>query len=196
MMKQFWIMVKQFLLYLLLDQGLLLMAVALWSLPTDVHADKRDGFSIVGVWMLKSETAPDGKVTPSIYTQYTRCKIYDADSTYYTVQLHAVAVLPASAQYSTYIWKADSLYLCGEYAQSSAMFEKAFQSERDVQGQHLYNAACVAALSGDADKAFQRLFARLEKEPAWYSETFEQDEDLMSLHGDARWKVCAISASP
>ncbi len=40
MMKQFWIMVKQFLLYLLLDQGLLLMAVALWSLPTDVHADK------------------------------------------------------------------------------------------------------------------------------------------------------------
>lgn len=90
MMKQFWIMVKQFLLYLLLDQGLLLMAVALWSLPTDVHADKRDGFSIVGVWMLKSETAPDGKVTPSIYTQYTRCKIYDADSTYYTVQLHAV----------------------------------------------------------------------------------------------------------
>ena len=90
MMKQFWIMVKQFLLYLLLDQGLLLMAVVLWSLPTDVHADKRDGFSIVGVWMLKSETAPDGKVTPSIYTQYTRCKIYDADSTYYTVQLHAV----------------------------------------------------------------------------------------------------------
>ena len=50
----------------------------------------RKDFSIVGVWMLKSETAPDGRVTPSIYTQYTRCKIYDSDSTYYTVQLHAV----------------------------------------------------------------------------------------------------------
>ena len=50
----------------------------------------RKGFSIVGVWMMKSETAPDGKVTPSIYTHYTRCKIYDADSTYYTVQLHTV----------------------------------------------------------------------------------------------------------
>ena len=40
--------------------------------------------------MLVSETAPDGKETKQIYTQYTRCKIYDADSTYYTVQLHAV----------------------------------------------------------------------------------------------------------
>jgi DNA-binding CsgD family transcriptional regulator len=46
--------------------------------------------SIVGVWMMESETAPDGRETHSIYTQYTRCKIYDADSTYYTVQLHAV----------------------------------------------------------------------------------------------------------
>ena len=105
----------------------------------------------------------------------------------------AVAAVPAKAQYSTYIWKADSLFMCGEYAQSSAMFDKAFQSERDIQGQHLYNAACVAALSGDADKAFRRLFARLEKEPGWYSETFEQDEDLTSLHGDARWKMFADS---
>jgi tetratricopeptide (TPR) repeat protein len=105
----------------------------------------------------------------------------------------AAVAVPAKAQYSTHIWKADSLFLCGEYAQSSAMFDKAFQSERDIQGQHLYNAACVAALSGDADKAFRRLFARLEKEPALYSETFEQDEDLMSLHGDARWKVFADS---
>ena len=47
-------------------------------------------FSIVGVWMMEKETAPDGKEVPQIYTQYTRCKIYDADSTYYTVQLHAV----------------------------------------------------------------------------------------------------------
>ena len=28
----------------------------------------------------------------------------------------ALAVLPAKAQYSMYIWKADSLFLCGEYA--------------------------------------------------------------------------------
>jgi len=65
------------------------VSLLLCLLPICCWADKKD-FSIVGVWMLKSETAPDGKETPSIYTQYTRCKIYDADSTYYTVQLHAV----------------------------------------------------------------------------------------------------------
>ncbi|MBQ6965328.1 MAG: hypothetical protein IJP82_06520 [Bacteroidaceae bacterium] len=65
------------------------VSLLLCLLPISCWADKKD-FSIVGVWMLKSETAPDGKETPSIYTQYTRCKIYDADSTYYTVQLHAV----------------------------------------------------------------------------------------------------------
>jgi hypothetical protein len=65
---------------------------AIWMLcllPLCCWAGRKD-FSIVGVWMLKSETAPDGRMTPSIYTQYTRCKIYDSDSTYYTVQLHAV----------------------------------------------------------------------------------------------------------
>lgn len=46
--------------------------------------------SVFGAWVMKSETAPDGRVSESIYTGYTRCKIYDADSTYYSVQLHAV----------------------------------------------------------------------------------------------------------
>ena len=50
----------------------------------------RSHYPIVGAWVLKSETAPDGRVTQTIYTGYTRCKIYDADSTYYSVQLHAV----------------------------------------------------------------------------------------------------------
>ena len=67
----------------------LFATLMLCLLPLCCWADKKD-FSIVGVWMLKSETAPDGKETPQIYTQYTRCKIYDSDSTYYTVQLHAV----------------------------------------------------------------------------------------------------------
>lgn len=46
--------------------------------------------SVFGAWVMKSETAPDGRVAESIYTGYTRCKIFDADSTYYSVQLHAV----------------------------------------------------------------------------------------------------------
>lgn len=54
------------------------------------HLSVNTRHSIIGVWMMEKETAPDGKEIPQIYTQYTRCKIYDADSTYYTVQLHAV----------------------------------------------------------------------------------------------------------
>lgn len=57
---------------------------------TKNHHPKPVERTVFGVWMMESETAPDGKTTPSIYTQYTRCKIYDSDSTYYTVQLHAV----------------------------------------------------------------------------------------------------------
>lgn len=71
---------------------LLSLTLLFFLLPfrSGAQSNGKKPFSIVGVWMLKSETAPDGKVTPSIYTQYTRCKIYDPDSTYYTVQLHAV----------------------------------------------------------------------------------------------------------
>lgn len=67
----------------------LLLSLLLYSLSGMANNDLKD-FSIVGVWMLKSEIAPDGKENQSVYTQYTRCKIYDPDSTYYTVQLHAV----------------------------------------------------------------------------------------------------------
>ena len=68
---------------------ILYILLSMLLVPLLCHAEEQD-FSIVGVWMMKSETAPDGRVTESIYTQYTRCKIYDPDSTYYTVQLHAV----------------------------------------------------------------------------------------------------------
>ena len=69
-----------------------LCAIALSCLAESTVAERTDtkGYCVFGAWMLVSETAPDGKETSSIYTQYTRCKIYDADSTYYTVQLHAV----------------------------------------------------------------------------------------------------------
>ena len=65
----------------------LLCAITLSCLAE--RTDRKD-YCVFGAWMLVSETAPDGKETSSIYTQYTRCKIDDADSTYYTVQLHAV----------------------------------------------------------------------------------------------------------
>ena len=57
---------------------------------TNVNSPDSKERCIFGAWVMVSETAPDGKETKSIYTQYTRCKIYDPDSTYYSVQLHAV----------------------------------------------------------------------------------------------------------
>lgn len=111
------------------------------------------------------------------------------------VALALLAVIPASAQYDTYIWKADSLFMCGEFAQSSTMFDKAFQTGQNIDGRHLYNAACVAALAGNKEVAFKRLFARMKKEPDWYAEAIESDEDLTSLHGDARWKAMIDSFS-
>jgi len=98
-------------------------------------------------------------------------------------------------QYNTYIWKADSLFLCGEFDKASAMFDKAFQIEQYVEGRHLYNAACVAAMAGLTDVAFERLTARMKKEPNWYSNNYEHDDDLASLHGDPRWKAFADTMS-
>ena len=91
------------------------------------------------------------------------------------------------AQYHTYIQKADSLFFRGEFAQSSAMFEKAFQTGQNIDGKDLYNAACAAARAGESDVAFCRLWARMEKEPDWYSRG--GDEDLAPLHGDTRWQA-------
>ena len=97
------------------------------------------------------------------------------------------------AQYQTFVQKADSLFFRGEYAKSSAMFDKAFQTGLNIDGKDLYNAACAAALAGKTDVAFSRLWARIEKEPNWYSKNFKDDEDLTSLHGDARWQAFADS---
>ena len=109
----------------------------------------------------------------------------------------ALLMVPAvsRAQYDTYIWKADSLFMLGEYAQSSAMFDKAFQTGQAVEGRHLYNAACVAVSAGDKDVAFKRLFARMKKDPDWYTDGIGDDKDLFPLHDDARWKMLLDSLS-
>lgn len=42
---------------------------------TNVNSPDSKERCIFGAWVMVSETAPDGKETKSIYTQYTRCKI-------------------------------------------------------------------------------------------------------------------------
>lgn len=46
----------------------------------------------------------------------------------------------------------------------------------------------MAALAGDADKAFARLDMRMKRDKDWYVEDPMRDGDLASLHSDARWQ--------
>ena len=91
--------------------------------------------------------------------------------------------------YNSYIMQADSLFFKGWYAQSSDMFERAFKQKNCIRGNDLYNGACAAAMAGKTDVAFNRLFARMAKEPEWYSENFADDDDLVKLHDDSRWRA-------
>ena len=91
--------------------------------------------------------------------------------------------------YSQYITQADSLFFKGQYAKSSDLFEKAFQQRDCISGYHLYNGACAAAMAGKTDIAFSRLFARMAKEPDWFSDNIESDDDLARLHTDSRWQT-------
>ena len=43
-----------------------------FALPPHPEEGGEETFSVFGAWMMVSEIAPDGKESPSIYTQYTR----------------------------------------------------------------------------------------------------------------------------
>lgn len=89
--------------------------------------------------------------------------------------------------YSQCIHAADSCFMAGDYMGASRQFEMAFATGEEIYGTHLYNAACAASLAGDSDAAFARLNARVKKEPNWYVDDPAADNDLASLHNDARW---------
>lgn len=67
----------------------------------------------------------------------------------------------STAEYNALIRQADSLYMAADYAAASVSFDNAFKVKKSIQDTHLYNGACVAALAGDADKAFARLGMRM-----------------------------------
>ncbi len=59
-------------------------------IPTACNEDKQqptEGFNIVGAWELARIEYPDGRIDTMDVGKYTRCKIYDADSTYYSIEL-------------------------------------------------------------------------------------------------------------
>lgn len=47
----------------------------------------REEFDITGAWVLISQTLPGGRVIETNLKDYSRCKIYGSDSSYYCVQL-------------------------------------------------------------------------------------------------------------
>ena len=91
--------------------------------------------------------------------------------------------------YKTLINKADSCYMKQNFELASNFFDKAFSLDVKPADVDLYNGACAAALSGDESSAFNRLFARVQLYPKWYSDRIGQDEDLLSLHSSQKWKI-------
>lgn len=54
---------------------------------TSKEAREDEGFSIVGAWQLARIEYPDGRIDTLDVGSYTRCKIYDTDSMYYSIEL-------------------------------------------------------------------------------------------------------------
>ena len=103
--------------------------------------------------------------------------------------LPSLAFAQYNKRYAELTMQADSLFWEGDYEASSKAFGEALKLTEFIQPMHLYNGACAAALAGDKETAFQRLFVRLEKQKDWYSENIQNDEDLASLHSDERWSA-------
>ncbi len=93
------------------------------------------------------------------------------------------------AIYKTLIYKADSCYMKKNFELASNFFDKAFSLGVKPADIDLYNGACAAALNGDESSAFNRLFARVQLYPQWYSDRIGQEEDLLSLHTSQKWKI-------
>ncbi|MBR1551699.1 MAG: tetratricopeptide repeat protein [Muribaculaceae bacterium] len=89
--------------------------------------------------------------------------------------------------YGECVHAADSCFMAGDFSGAYRQFEMAFATGNEIHGAHLYNAACAAALAGEKNAAFAWLNARLNKEPDWYVDDPAADNDLASLHDDARW---------
>lgn len=92
--------------------------------------------------------------------------------------------------YNDYISQADQCFMQGDFKGASEAFSQAITHYKDqITGQHLYNGACAAALASQHEVAFERLNMRLQKEPDWYVDDPNRDNDLISLHNDPRWQT-------
>ncbi|MGI6048091.1 MAG: DUF6624 domain-containing protein [Petrimonas sp.] len=103
-----------------------------------------------------------------------------------TLLLIFVCSLTYAQTYESLIFDADEYYKKKEYSMAVKKFKEAFKIE-SKNGNHLYNASCVAALSGNKNQAFKWLNRAIDND--WLNiERLKVDTDLMSLHNSKRWK--------
>ena len=94
-----------------------------------------------------------------------------------------------SQTYSELLDKADSLYEAKDYRSSGIAYNEAFKASNG-KGKPIdrYYAACSWALAGFPDSAFYYLNLVATESKYIAVEEFINDEDLLSLHTDNRWK--------
>lgn len=100
----------------------------------------------------------------------------------------ALSLSTAFAQdYQNYTNNARAAFNKKDYATAIQQFKLAFKINRTKSGD-LYDAACIAALAGDKQRALTWLEASIEQ--GWTDLAhLNADSDLVSLHNEARWKT-------
>lgn len=95
------------------------------------------------------------------------------------------ATIVVSAQdYQSYIDEANAAYFDKNFDKAVESFQAALKLQGDIP---FYNAACVAALAGKTDLAFEWLTKAFNK--GFYdARQLQKDDDLLSLHSDPRWQ--------
>ena len=107
----------------------------------------------------------------------------------------AVGAKPGEA-YEVMGWEANAemfpLYEAGDYEGAAAVLRTALEGDPDDAGIH-YNLACMEALMGHTDQAFEHL-GHIGDEPR-FTETAANDSDLDSLRDDPRFAELLNSKS-
>lgn len=106
----------------------------------------------------------------------------------------AIGAKPGEA-YEVMSWEATAemwpLYEAGDYEAASAILRSALESDPDDAGIH-YNLACMEALMGRPDEAFEHL-QHVANDPR-FRETAASDSDLDSLRDDPRFATLLESS--
>jgi tetratricopeptide (TPR) repeat protein len=98
--------------------------------------------------------------------------------------LFFVTFAVSAQDYQSYINETDVAYFEKNYDKAVECFQVALNLQGDIP---FYNAACVAALAGKTDLAFEWLNFAFNK--GFYDvRQLQKDNDLLSLHNNPKWQ--------